>query len=242
MDEEQRVESTSQALQSQTQSQNVPTQTVEVPTTGPKAISADEVKKESINRIEKDKKTIKKEKKEIKKSLKKPKKKQKSNFINFLLILAIFLLSTIIIAPPTLRKLMPKKVIVEKGENDQNIILSCTALNINEQYKINSRTKYVNGITKQNIITYNKLTFEELAKEISHTPSTTVNPTIELEFFKKVNGINIKNNQSNTVVSIYDYTVKRNTSNFRFVAYFQELESQKTFYTSQGFSCTEIKD
>ena len=208
----------------------------------PKTISADEVRNESFQLDKKNQEEEKKRLKELKKSLKKPKEKKKSDYVNILLVLTICLLLIVIIAPPVLRKLMPKQVISENEKNKNAIILICTGINQTEQYKITSRTKYIDGKIKQNIITYTKLTDAELVAEANSNPQIAINPSSEISFFQTVSGISIDNNGKTITVSIHDYTAERNTSNFRFMNYFQELEYQKSFYGSQGYKCQEIKN
>ena len=209
---------------------------------GPKTISADEVKKESINHQEKTKEEAKKEKKELKKSLKKKKKKEKADFVNFLLILAIAFLLIIIIAPPTLRKLMPEQQNKPIEIEDDSIILSCTGVNQQELYKINSRIKYVDGEILQNIITYTRIDTLDLEKEINNYSLTTVSALYQIDFFREIKRINISTNGNKTVVSIYDYVAENNTSNFEFMNHFQEREAQQAFYESVGYKCEILKD
>ena len=209
---------------------------------GPKTISADEVKKESINYQEKTKEEAKKEKKELKKSLKKKKKKEKADCVNFLLILAIAFLLVIIIAPPTLRKLMPEQQNKPIEIEDDSIILSCTGVNQQELYKINSRIKYADGEILQNIITYTRIDTLDLEKEINNYSLTTVSALYQIDFFRKIKRINISTNGNKTVVSIYDYVAKNNTSNFEFMNHFQEREAQQAFYESVGYKCEILKD
>lgn len=208
----------------------------------PKTINADEVKRESIQMPNKTKQELKEEKKALKRSLKKKKQPQKTDYTNSLLILAICLLVIVIIAPPILRKLMPKIDIPQKTNNETTVILSCVGVNTEEKYRVNSRTKYVDDNIKQNIITYKKLTEEEVALEIKNTPTISISPTSEISFFQTIKGLNIDFSQDKVIVSIQDYSANKNTSNFKFMNYFQEKETQKKFYTSQGFSCEEIKD
>lgn len=209
---------------------------------GPKTISADEVRNESFQLDKKDHEEEKKRLKELKKSLKKPKEKKKADYVNILLVLTICLLLMFIIAPPIFRKLMPKQIISENGKNGNAIILACTGINQTEQYKITSRTKYIDGKIKQNIITYTKLTEAELLESANSSPQIAISPSSEISFFQTVSGVNIDNNGKTITVSIHDYTAERNTSNFRFMNYFQELESQKSFYGSQGYKCQELEN
>lgn len=208
----------------------------------PKTISADEVRNESFQLYKKNQEEEKKRLKEFKKSLKKPKEKKKSDYVNSLLVLTICLLFIFIIAPPILRKLMPKQVISENEKNKNAIILACTGINQTEQYKITSRTKYIDGKIKQNIITYTKLTDTELLGTANSNPQISISPSNEISFFQTVSGVNIDNNGKTITVLIHDYTAERNTSNFRFMNYFQELKSQKSFYESQGYKCQELEN
>lgn len=207
--------------------------------TGPKTISAEDVKKESV-KAEKDKKTQKKEKKELKKSLKKKKKKEKTDFVNILLIFAIFLFLIIIITPPVLRKLMPKLEEIKPGEKENAIILACTAYNKEEQYEITSRSKYVNEVLTQNIVTYKKVDPEKLTTIPANKITTISIPSSEIAFFKTIRGIDISEKSSMTVITLYDYIADKYSANRDLNKYFQSKEQQKSFYTSMGYTCEEI--
>ena len=208
-------------------------------TTTPVTISAEAVKKESV-KAEKSKKEQKKEAKELKKSIKKKKKRLKPNFINFLLILVIFLSLTFIITPPTLRKLMPKIDITKPSKLENTKILSCSAINIQEKYKIVSRTKYVSDETIQNIITYTKIEDSKLESEKQNNTLTNISPSEEVNKFSRIRGILIDNKNSSTIVTIYDYVAKKNTNNPSFIKYFQAKDKQQAFYTGMGYTCEEL--
>lgn len=205
---------------------------------GPKTISAEEVKKHSV-KAEKDKKTQKKEGKALKKALRKKKKKEKSDFINFLLIFAIFILLSIIITPPVLRKVMPK-LSISKPTDDQNVtVLACTAYNIAEQYEITSRSKYVDNILMQNIITYKQIAPEKLATIPDNKITTISVPSQEISFFKTIRGIEISQNNTATIVKIYDYIANKYSANIKLNNQFQPKEQQKAYYTGMGYICEE---
>ena len=155
--------------------------------------------------------------------------------------LKAFLL-VIIIAPPTLRKLMPEQQNKPIEIEDDSIILSCTGVNQQELYKINSRIKYADGEILQNIITYTRIDTLDLEKEINNYSLTTVSALYQIDFFRKIKRINISTNGNKTVVSIYDYVAKNNTSNFEFMNHFQEREAQQAFYESVGYKCEILKD
>ena len=205
---------------------------------GPKTISAEEVKKQSV-KAEKDKKTQKKERKELKKALRKKKKREKSDFINFLLIFAIFILLTIIITPPVLRKVMPK-LSLEKPNDDKNIIvLACNAYNIEEQYEITSRSKYVDDVLLQNIITYKKINPEDLSSIPANKITKLSVPSLELSFFRAIRGIDISEKDTKIIVTIYDYVANKYSANKKLNNHFQPKEQQKAYYTGMGYICEE---
>lgn len=211
----------------------------QAPATTAVAISAEDVKKESV-KAEKDKTEQTKEGKALKKSIKKKKKRLKPNIINFLLILVIFLSLTFIITPPTLRKLMPKIDITKPSKLENTKILSCTAINIQEKYKIVSRTKYVSNETIQNIITYTKIEDNKLEIETQKNTQTSISPSEEINKFRRIRGVSIDNKNSSTIVTIYDYVAKKNTNNPSFIKYFQTKDKQQAFYTGMGYTCEEL--
>lgn len=205
---------------------------------GPKTISAEEVKKQSV-KAEKDKKTQRKERRELKKKLRKNKKKEKSDFINFLLIFAIFILLSIIITPPILRKLMPKLSITKPTDDQKMTVLVCTAYNIEEQYKITSRSKYIDDNLLQNIITYEKINPENIATIPDDKITTLSVPSYELSFFRTIRGIDISPKGATTIVTIYDYVANKYSANKQLKNHFQPKEQQKTYYTGMGYTCEE---
>ena len=165
--------------------------------------------------------------------------KYKIDYVDIALGIVICLLTLIIISPPLLRKFVPKASVVENEK--KALILSCSGINEEEKYKITSRTKYIDSTTVQNIISYSKLSDEELEKEAVKLPKVNTKPSIEIAFFTSISGININYTNTTTTVIIHDYTAERNTSNFTFMNYFQDFSAQKSFYTANGYTCEEIK-
>lgn len=81
-----------------------------------------------------------------------------------LVVLCMFLLLTIIVLPPTLRKLIPREEITNQKEEKNSIaVLKCSKTFLEEQYEETATVKYVNGKISTNRILYKKL--EELSKE-----------------------------------------------------------------------------
>lgn len=166
--------------------------------------------------------------------------KYKIDYVDIALGIVICLLTLIIISPPLLRKFVPKASVVENEK--KAIILSCSGINEEEKYKITSRTKYIDSTTVQNIISYSKLSDEELEKEAVKLPKVNTKPSTEIAFFTSISGININYTNTTTTVTIHDYTAEKNTSNFTFMNYFQDFSAQKNFYTANGYTCEEIKN
>lgn len=165
--------------------------------------------------------------------------KYKIDYVDIALGIVICLLTLIIISPPLLRKFVPKASVVENEK--KVLILSCSGINEEEKYKITSRTKYIDSTTVQNIISYSKLSDEELEKEAVKLPKVNTKPSTEIAFFTSILGININYTNTTTTVIIHDYTAEKNTSNFTFMNYFQDFSAQKSFYTANGYTCEEIK-
>lgn len=203
-----------------------------------KVISSDEVKKQSINYKEESEGDLKERKKALKASLKKKREKEKFDYINFLLILAIFLLMSFIIVPPVLRKVLPKNIATPSEKKENITMLSCTGINVDEQYMVNSRVKYVDGITKQNIITYTKLNPDEVSERTKIYPITTTSCYNEINYFQGIISrfVNVKDNT--TVVKITDYLAERNNSDSLFMRHFQKEGEQKKYYEALGYQCT----
>lgn len=166
--------------------------------------------------------------------------KYKIDYVDIVLGIVICLLTLIIISPPLLRKFVPKASVVENEK--KALILSCSGINEEEKYKIISRTKYIDSTTVQNIISYSKLSDEELEKEAVKLPKVNTKPSTEIAFFTSISGININYTNTTTTVIIHDYTAEKNTSNFTFMNYFQDFSAQKSFYTASGYTCEEIKN
>ena len=166
--------------------------------------------------------------------------KYKIDYVDIALGIVICLLTLIIISPPLLRKFVPKSSIVENEK--KALILSCSGINEEEKYKITSRTKYIDSTTVQNIISYSKLSDEELEKEAVKLPKVNTKPSTEIAFFTSISGISINYTNTTTTVIIHDYTAEKNTSNFTFMNYFQDFSAQKNFYTANGYTCEEIKN
>lgn len=168
--------------------------------------------------------------------------KYKIDYVDIVLGIVICLLTLIIISPPLLRKFVPKATVVENKNEKKALILSCSGINEEEKYKITSRTKYIDSTTVQNIISYSKLSDEELEKEAVKLPKVNTKPSTEIAFFTSISGININYTNTTTTVTIHDYTAEKNTSNFTFMNYFQDLSAQKNFYIANGYTCEEIKN
>ena len=200
-------------------------------------VSAEAVKQQSVKALQNDFKKNESIKK-MKKNFKKTKFRKKADIINFLLILAIFILAIFIIAPPVLRKLMPQQYKPIISGSKDTIILSCTAINKDEKYKIVSRSKYTKNNLVQNIITYQYLGDNQLDTKTNAITNLSVNE--EINFFKKIRGVIVNSQNNTTIISIYDYVALKNANNDIFMQYFQEKEKQRKFYEQRGYTCEEI--
>lgn len=167
--------------------------------------------------------------------------KIKNTLIRILLIIVIFILSLFIIVPPVLRLTIPNLnlgISISPKKDSNIIILSCEKYEQETQTLITSRTKYKDNNIEQNLIIYKKdLTGNN---QPSSLPSYQ-NSTEAINFFSRIEGIEITVSEETTTVLIPKYVVENNGANRILQNYFQKKDSQKTFYESQGYVCTEIK-
>ncbi len=88
-------------------------------------------------------------------------KKEKSPI---LVVLCMLLLLTVIVFPPTLRKLIPREEITNQKEEKNSIaVLKCSKPFLEEQYEETTTAKYINGKISTNRILYKKI--EELPED-----------------------------------------------------------------------------
>lgn len=157
-------------------------------------------------------------------------KKEKSNV---LVVFTILILVLFIALPPIFRMTYPKENLTignKIQEQNKLVLLTCRGVSLSDGYEITSYTRYINGVVKNNTITF---TTSGAADISSVTPSALE----QLNAFKTVEGLVIENETSTTV------TIDSNilSANPILVNYLQEKAQQKAYYESMGYTCTEIE-
>jgi len=163
-------------------------------------------------------------------------KKKKSPL---LVILVIIILSLFIILPPVFRAYIPKESPKSEGKTQSNIkILSCEKTSASEDYKIISRTRYKDNIPVQNVITYQKMSMQDVDSSSEENLNIVDSTQIEeLEIFKSIADIQITENEEKTIVVINSDLLEANRSNTQLSNYLQREGAQKRFYTNEGYIC-----
>lgn len=157
-----------------------------------------------------------------------------------LVILCIFILLLFIIIPPVLRNCLPKEETVKENINlDKLTILSCQKTFSNELYIVTSKTKYRNNYIESNIINYQKITDPSTVTETDQT--NTVSAINEFNAFKAFSNINIVESDTLSTVTIDNDTINNNPQSTELKNYFQELNGQKGFYESMGYTCNTME-
>lgn len=167
-------------------------------------------------------------------------KKERSPILVFscMLILLLF-----IILPPVLRKYIPN----EENNNtntsvirDKLTILNCNRTFADELYNVISKTKYVNNYIDNNTITYQKLT-ETPTVENSNIPTNPITVANEAALFSSLTGVNIQVNEPYTIVTINKDLIDSNQGNQQIVNYFQDIDNQRNYYESMGYTCNILE-
>lgn len=162
-------------------------------------------------------------------------KKEKSPI---LVIGCILLLSTFIILPPLFRFLLPNTSVVTENPIQEKLqVLKCSKYFKQELYKVSSSVKYKNGLIDTNTITYEKLT--QVPDDTLDNISITVGE--EYNMFSSLNGVDIIENGTTTIVKINQSLIDNNLSNPNLLNYFQSLENQQIYYENMGYTCTVLE-
>lgn len=172
--------------------------------------------------------------------------KEKKEKSTVLVIITILFLAIFIIVPPTLRILYPKTEANNNKNKDDTMettVLNCTKTNITEQYRITSAVTYSNEEATKNIITYHKLTAEELAQVGQPGGEQTTGKTVaeELALFQSVPSLSIKTEATDTIVTITSKDIDNNKEILDLLNYLQGLTEQESFYATQGYACQSTR-
>lgn len=168
----------------------------------------------------------------------------KKNIIKkIILIILIIILSCFIILPPLLRITIADVNLTGKTNNENKnsdlLILSCEKYDSLTSTLITSRTRYKDNVPDQNFITYEKtIRNKDLTSEIPSYKTASE----EIDFFSKINGIEITETDTKTTVLISKYVVDMNQANFTLAKYFSSKDTQREFYEGQGYKCEETKN
>lgn len=153
-----------------------------------------------------------------------------------LVLLVIWLLLLVIILPPVLRVVMPKATKnTSTTTKEITKILTCTKINNTELYNITSTCRYLNNKINTNTIVYTKMT----APDTTATSTTgTISVASEFDLFDAAIGINAVMNGANMTFIINQDLITKNSTNTDLLKYFQSYAKQKTYYESEGYTCS----
>lgn len=158
-------------------------------------------------------------------------KKQRSTFS---VIFCIFFLLLFIVLPPLFRTLIPKKVI--KNTPQKKIkVLKCTKTEKTDMISATASAKYIN-----NEIASIKIDFEKL--QIPPENVEEKQKTLKQEF-EKLNGVSIieKTINNNVTSFIINKEVIDGSDNSILNNYYQDIDSLKTFYEQNEYSCMVLE-
>lgn len=182
-------------------------------------------------------------------------KKEMSNVVVYFLI--VFLLIFIVI-PPVLRAFVPKREEnVPSTPKEKIVLLTCNKTSEDQQYKINSKTKFLNGEAVNVLLTYQKPVSSvpptpENGKENNTSgddtvlPSENVEPIVtteeaELDIFRNLKNATIVEDEAKFSITMNQETLSSN-SDVEFLSnYFGLLSNQKKYYEGLGYICTKVE-
>lgn len=161
-------------------------------------------------------------------------------------ILTMFFLSLFIILPPTFRSLIPKDETPITPDVPKLAIVRCSKIYSTELYQVISKTKFVDGLPVNNIITYEKL--EKLPEDYtepvqtadSTTPATTA--AEELTYYKGIPNLSLTEEGAITTIVIDKKIINANPTE----QYLKERlnissSKQKIFYSDLGYHCNVME-
>lgn len=167
-------------------------------------------------------------------------KKEKSPV---LVIFCIFLLSLLVILPPTFRKIFPKEEINDSVNQTQQklIIVNCNIIYPNELYQVNSRTKYVEGNSPINTMTFTKLEIlPENYTQSAIIPTTTASDN--LLYLKSIPNIQYTENGNITTFTIDNTIISSLSDDQKILGYLSDdYTIQKNTFETLGYTCNILE-
>lgn len=164
--------------------------------------------------------------------------KEKSPKSPILVLATMIFLAMFIILPPVFRLAFPAEEVVEEKEK---VITSlfCERVSISEMKKITTKITYEDGVPVKNVITYIEYTPTEEDKNNDTDNMADMTVAAELLYFKGINGIDILEKASQTVITVTDDNVVNNPQEVELTKYLSEREVALANYEAQGYSCTK---
>lgn len=161
------------------------------------------------------------------------------NFHPIRAFVIIFILSLLIILPPLFRVLFPKVEEIKTKNNDNITLLTCTRDYTAEQTTATVEVRYINSKVNQTKITYSPMIVKEYS--VTNTTENDILPSMELSYFQSIQGINITQSDTKTIVTINQDTIDNNPDNQELKEnYFNDkLINQKIYFTNRYYECSE---
>lgn len=167
--------------------------------------------------------------------------KEKAPKSPILVIATMMFLAMFIILPPLLRKYMPKEEEIVKVKIVKHT-LYCEKISISEKKKITSRISYENDIAVKNVMTFMEYTPSQ--EEIDGNKGENSGQTVEQEvnYLKSVNGADIQENASQTVITLTQQNAIDNSMDTNLLNYLSETDVEIEYFESNGFVCSKIEN
>lgn len=158
-----------------------------------------------------------------------------------LVVATMMLLAMFIVLPPLLRTYMPKEdgVVVVKIVKHS---LYCEKISIKEEKKITSRISYENDVAVKNVLTYLEYTPSKEEKDTIKDSNSSYSTIDEVNYLRSVVGIELKENASQTVVTLTQQNVVDNPMDVNLLNYLGETEVVSSFFEGNGFICSKIEN
>ncbi len=153
-----------------------------------------------------------------------------------LVLATILFLAMFIALPPIFRALYPKGDEETKTEVNK-YMLACEYISVSENMKITSRISYEDDVAIKNTLTYLKYEPTEEEKLANAENSRDLTAIQEVALFKAIEGIEVSENESQTVAIITRKSLELNPDKVELERYLPTFDMAQSALEAQGYSC-----
>lgn len=156
-----------------------------------------------------------------------------------LVVATMMFLGMFIILPPFLRTYMPK----EEGIVKVTIVkhtLYCEKVFAKEEKKTTTRISYENDIAKTNVMTI--MEYTPSAEEKKEKDNDYLTAEHEVNYLKSISGVDIKENSSQTVITLTEQNAIDNPMDVDLMNYLGATDAATDYFQGRGFVCSKIND